>query len=116
MKLGAFDGPNGDLATYFIVRFGSEKSMFMDTPSSRDILAAFIADVGAGKHVADSELAAILLEHLLLQGGFKIVSRQADDGMLIAASRATTPEDIWAEMWEAANSADSDENTGYVPA
>jgi hypothetical protein len=90
--------------------------MFMDTPSSRDILAAFIADVGAGKHVVDSELAAILLEHLLLQGGFKIVSSQADNGMLIAASRATAPEDIWAAMWEAAGSADTDENTGYVPA
>jgi hypothetical protein len=90
--------------------------MFMDTPSSRDILAAFIADVGAGKHDADSELAAILLEHLLLQGGFKVVSRQADDAMLTAAARATAPGDIWAEMWEAAGSAETDDNTGYVPA
>jgi hypothetical protein len=88
----------------------------MDTPSSRDILAAFIADVGAGKHVVDSELAAILLEHLLLQGGFKVVSRQADDAMLTAAARATTPEDIWSEMWEAAGSGDADDNMGYVPA
>jgi hypothetical protein len=90
--------------------------MFMETPSSRDILAAFIADVGASKHVADSELAAILLEHLLLQGGFKVVSRQADDAMLTAAARATTPEDLWAEMWEAAGVEPADENTGYVPA
>jgi hypothetical protein len=90
--------------------------MFMDTPSSRDILAAFIADVGAGKHDVDGELAAILLEHLLLQGGFKVVSRQADDAMLSAAARATTPEDIWSEMWEAAGSAETDENMGYVPA
>ena len=90
--------------------------MFMDTPSSRDILAAFIADVGAGKHVADSELAAILLEHLLLQGGFKVVSRQADDAMLNAAARAATPEDVWAEMWDAAGVEPADENTGYVPA
>jgi hypothetical protein len=89
--------------------------MFMDTPSSRDILAAFIADVGAGKHDVDSELAAILLEHLLLQGGFKVVSRQADDAMLTAAARATTPEDIWADMWDAAGAV-TDENTGYVPA
>ena len=90
--------------------------MFMDTPSSRDILAAFIADVGAGKHVVDSELAAILLEHLLLQGGFKVVSRQADDAMLTAAARAATPEDVWAEMWDAAGVEPADDNTGYVPA
>ena len=90
--------------------------MFMATPSSRDILAAFIAEAGAGKHAADSELAAILLEHLLLQGGFKLVSRQADDGMLIAASHATTPEDMWSEMWDAAGSADLQANAGYVPA
>jgi len=90
--------------------------MFMETPSSRDILAAFIADVGAGKHAVDSELAAILLEHLLLQGGFKLVSRQADDGMVNAAARASTPEDIWSEMWEAAGSTDADDAIGYVPA
>ena len=90
--------------------------MFLDTPSSRDILAAFIADIGAGKHDVDSELAGILLEHLLLQGGFKVVSRQADNAMLTAAARATTPEDIWAEMWEAAVSAETGDTIGYVPA
>ncbi len=90
--------------------------MFIETPSSRDILAAFIADVSQGKHSADSELAAILLEHLLLQGGFKLVSSQPDDGMLNAAARAATPEDIWTAMWDAAGSGATDDNTGYVPA
>jgi len=89
--------------------------MFMDTPSSRDILAAFIADVGAGKHSVDSELAAILLEHLLLQGGFKLVTRQPSEQMLVAGIRATTPDEIWSDMWDAAGTA-TDENTGYVPA
>jgi len=88
----------------------------MAAPSSRDIIAAFVADVGAGKHGADSMLAAILLEYLLLQARFKLVSRQADDGMLIAASRATTPEDTWSEMWDAAGVEPVDENIGYVPA
>jgi hypothetical protein len=90
--------------------------MFMNTPSSRDILASFIADVGQGKHGNDSELAAVLLEHLLLQGGFKLVSRQADDAMLNAAARAATPEDVWTDMWDAAGVEPTDENTGYVPA
>jgi hypothetical protein len=89
--------------------------MFMDTPSSRDILAAFIADVGTGKHDVDSELAAILLEHLLLQGGFKILSRQPNEAMLMASIRTTTPDEIWSDMWDAAGTA-TDENTGYVPA
>ena len=89
--------------------------MFMDTPSSRDILAAFIADVGAGKHVVDSELAAILLEHLLLQGGFKIVARQPNEQMLMASIRTTTPDEVWADMWDAAGAV-TDEDTGYVPA
>ena len=89
--------------------------MFMDTPSSRDILAAFIADVGAGKHSADSELAAVLLEHLLLQGGFKVVAQQPSEQMLIAGIRATTPDEIWSDMWDAAGVV-PDENSGYVPA
>jgi len=89
--------------------------MFMDTPSSRDILAAFIADVGAGKHSVDSELAAVLLEHLLLQGGFKIVTRQPTEQMLIAGIGMTAPDEIWSDMWDAAGVV-TDENTGYVPA
>jgi hypothetical protein len=89
--------------------------MFMDTQSSRDILAKFIADVGAGKHPGDSELAAILLEHMLLQGGFKIVARQPTEQMLMASIRTTTPDEVWADMWDASGAA-TDEDTGYVPA
>ena len=90
--------------------------MFMDTPSSRDIVAAFIADVSGGKHDVDSALAAVLLEHLLLQGGYKIVPRQPDDKMLMAANiGTTTPDEVWSDMWDAAGTA-MDENTGYVPA
>ena len=89
--------------------------MSAETPSARYILAAFIADVSEGKHDIDSALAAVLLEHLLLQGGFKIVSRQPDDAMLMASIRTTTPDEVWADMWDAAGAV-TDENAGYVPA
>ena len=86
------------------------------TPSARDIVAAFIADLGQGKHSDDAALAAILLEHLLLQGGFKIVPREPSELMILAGSRATVPEEIWRDVWDAAAVYDPDEAENYTPA
>ncbi len=85
------------------------------TPSARDIVAAFIADLNRGKHSDDAALAAILLEHLLLQGGFKIVPREPNERVVLAGSRATMPDEIWREMWDAAGVYDPDAEN-YTPA
>lgn len=90
--------------------------MIFETPSSRDILAAFIADVAKGKHGGDAELEAVMLEHLLLQGGFKILSREPDERVLMAGARDAAPADIWREMWDAAAIYDADEGENYTPA
>ncbi len=85
------------------------------TPSARDIVAAFVADLSQGNHAEDPALAAILLEHLLLQGGFKMVPRQPNELIVLAGSRATAPDDIWREMWDAAGIYDP-ESENYTPA
>jgi hypothetical protein len=89
----------------------------METPSASDILSAFIADVASGKHNDDDgALSAVLLKHLLLQGGFKIVAREPDGSMITAGSLATAPDEVWREMWDAASTYDMEENDSYVPA
>jgi hypothetical protein len=90
--------------------------MAVGAPSARDILSAFIADVSGGKHGDDAALAAILLEHLLLQGGFKIVSREPDERALLAGVLVAAPDEIWREMWDAAGIYDSAGNEDYTPA
>ena len=85
------------------------------TPSARDIVAAFISDLGTGKHAEDPALAAILLEHLLLQGGFKMVPREPNELMVLAGSRATVPEEVWRDVWDAAGVYDP-EAENYTPA
>ncbi|MDB5397693.1 MAG: hypothetical protein JWM91_5199 [Rhodospirillales bacterium] len=93
-----------------------ERLMIFETDSARNILSAFIADVSSGKHGGDPELVAILLEHLLLQGGFKILSREPDERILLAGVRATAPDDIWREIWDAVGSHDLDGDENYTPA
>jgi hypothetical protein len=89
--------------------------MMSEAQSARDILASFIADA-AGKHGDDAALEAILLEHLLLQGGFKILAREPEQRILLAGVRTSAPDEIWREMWDAAGiyHAAGDEN--YTPA
>jgi hypothetical protein len=91
--------------------------MANETPSARDILSAFIADAASGKHNGDDgALAAVLLKHLLLQGGFKIVSREPNSQMMSAGALTTTPDEVWREMWDAASTYDLEESENYVPA
>jgi hypothetical protein len=91
--------------------------MANETPSARDILSAFIADVASGKrNDEDSELVVALLKHLLLQGGFKILPREPDSQMVLAGALATNPEDVWREMWDAAGIYDLEESNSYIPA
>ncbi len=88
-----------------------------DVPSAREILATFIEELRDGKHGDDAALEAVLLEHVLLQGGFKIVSRIADDAMLVAGTAAgTAPDEIWSGMWDAASVYGADGDEYYVPA
>lgn len=84
--------------------------------AARDILASFIADAGNGRRSEDGALEAILLEHLLLQGGFKLVEREPDQRMLLAGLPGGTPDDIWRAMWDAAGSYDPDMPEDYTPA
>jgi len=85
--------------------------------TARDILSEFIAGLDDGKPREEPALAAILLEHLLLQGGYKLVSRMPDEAMAIAASRAgATPSETWATMWDAAGTGELIRESGYVPA
>jgi hypothetical protein len=90
--------------------------MMYEAQSARDILASFIADAAAGKHGDDAALEAILLEHVLLQGGFKILAREPEQRILLAGVRTSAPDEIWREMWDAAGiyHAAGDEN--YTPA
>jgi hypothetical protein len=91
--------------------------MAHETPSASDILSAFIADIASGKHHDDDgALAAAMLKHLLLQGGFKIVSREPDDGMITAGGLVTAPDEVWREMWDAASIYNTEETDSYVPA
>ncbi len=91
--------------------------MAHETPTASDILSAFIADAAGGKHNdGDGALSAALLKHLLLQGGFKIVSREPGDNMITAGSLVVAPDEIWREMWDAAAIYETEENDNYVPA
>lgn len=91
--------------------------MAHETPSASDILSAFIADVACGKrNDDDGTLSAVLLKHLLLQGGFKIVSREPDSHMISAGAFAANPDDVWREMWDAAGIYDLEESSSYIPA
>ena len=90
--------------------------MTHENHSARDILASFIADAAEGKHGDDAALEAILLEHLLLQGGYKIVAREPDQRVLLAGIRATVPDEIWREMWDAAGLYDVVGDEKYTPA
>jgi hypothetical protein len=83
--------------------------------SARDIVSSFIADLSTRKDGDDSALEAILLEHVLLQAGFKIVSREPDERLLMAGIQATTPDEIWRELWDGAGSLSSDDDD-YTPA
>jgi len=91
--------------------------MASEMPSASDILSAFIGDVASGKsNNADGTLAAVLLKHLLLKDGFKIVRREPDHAMVTAGSLATEPDAVWREMWDAAGIYDLEESDGYIPA
>jgi hypothetical protein len=88
-----------------------------DILTARDILAEFIAGLDGGGPRAEPALAAILLEHLLLQGGYKIVPRIPDETMGIAGGRpGGTPSETWTAMWDAAGTGDLDQEAEYVPA
>jgi hypothetical protein len=88
-----------------------------DMASAREILATFIEELQEGKHGDDAALEAVLLEHVLLQAGFKIVPRIADEAMLAVGVPATAPPDeIWSAMWDAASAYGVDEGEHYVPA
>jgi len=85
--------------------------------TARDILSKFIAGLDEGKPREEPALAAILLEHLLLQGGYKLVSRVPDEAMTMAGGCAgATPAEIWSAMWDAAGTGDLIREAGYVPA
>ena len=72
--------------------------------SAREILATFIEELRDGKHGDDAAIEAVLLEHVLLQSGFKIVPRIADEPMLVAGiAAAASPDEIWSGMWDAAS-------------
>jgi hypothetical protein len=90
--------------------------MRLERRSARDVLAGFIADVGSGKRSGDGPLEAVLLEHLLLQAGYKIVPRQPDELVLLAGTCARSPEEIWANMWDASGSIDPEITENYTPA
>ncbi len=88
----------------------------IEKQSPRDIMATFLAEVMAGKHGDDAPLEAILLEHLLLQAGFKVVSRIPDERVMQAGLLGNDPTEIWHEMWDAAGIDAADDNEGYTPA
>ena len=90
--------------------------MRFDKRSSHEVLARFIADVRSGKRSKDGPLEAILLEHLLLQAGYKIVPRQPDELVLLAGANARSPDEIWANMWDASGTFDPEMTENYTPA
>ena len=90
--------------------------MRFDRRSAHDVMAKFIADVRSGKRNKDSQLEAILLEHLLLQSGYKVVSREPDELALLAGACAKSPDEVWLDMWDASGTYDPEMAENYTPA
>ena len=90
--------------------------MRFDRRSAHDVMAKFITEVGAGRRTKDSQLEAILLEHLLLQSGYKIVPREPDELALLAGACAKSPDEVWFNMWDASGTYDPEMAENYTPA
>jgi hypothetical protein len=90
--------------------------MILSKRSAHDVLAGFIADIGSGKRSGDGPLEAVLLEHLLLQAGYKILPREPDELVLLAGAGVQTPAEVWLSMWDASVVFDPATGEGYTPA
>jgi len=90
--------------------------MHVEKPSAHDILAGFVSDIRSGKLKSDGQLEAVLLEHLLLQSGYKILPREPDEIVLLAGANAREPAEIWHTMWDATDLCNPDLTENYTPA
>jgi hypothetical protein len=90
--------------------------MRFEKRSAHDVMAKFIADVSSGKRSKDNQLEAILLEHVLLQAGYKIVPRHPDELVLRAGAHAESPDEAWISMWDAFGAFDPEMTENYTPA